>query len=66
MKHESEHGREDKFARLSESANGELEAEGEEVVLGSHLIKWHFKVNEARGDIKLQTHRKKIISTRQK
>ena len=33
LKHESEHGREDKFARLSESANGELEAEGEEVVL---------------------------------
>ena len=30
---ESEPERGDKFARLSESANGELEAEGEEVVL---------------------------------
>ena len=38
LKHESEHGRGERenlneFARLSESANGELEAEGEEVVL---------------------------------
>ena len=33
MEHESEQERVDKFARLSESANGEFEAEGEEVIL---------------------------------
>ena len=33
MEHESEHGRGDIFARLSESADSDFEAEGEEVVL---------------------------------
>ena len=33
LEHESEQERVDKFARLSESANGEFEAEGEEVIL---------------------------------